>query len=741
MSKLRSLRSRLASLRRTRWLIRWGSALAAVAAAVVVAGLVVFALDYLFELFVVQRVIVMVLAAAGVLAAVFIYVRPAILTRESEIDIALQVESENNIESDLVASLQFESPQAASWGSPQLAGAVIDSVASREAGIDVFRGLSWQTTLTRLGIFAAVAVVAGGLILAYPSHAWVFWERLQLASTHYPSATKIDRVYIGTQLVLNRGDHRAAPQDIRQPQNRPLTFYMVCSGEVINGGKPAPAYTRVSTVDTEEAASTRRFDLEPVTLADRKQMLTTALAELKKAADAGAKNLTTVQTAELATLTAADAAGTAADILDDKTEADFDSWKSQIEKVLADWPKQVQHNAVYRGEAGRLLQPVAYRLYAGDAWTDPARIGIIPLPVVDPVLTPILPAYARSGKERAAEPSARQISVLEGSEVKLQVVSRNKPLRAAWLQLETREGLKRFDLQATTGSKQLEWKLPAGESPLENIQHDTRFVIQVTDTDGLHLEDALQGYIRIRDDRRPTGSLSVVHRVLLPGADPVLEYNVNDDYGIDQVLLSVQVHRQNPVTQAEEESSPAAYNCDIAHAVASADAGGPDTVEADGSAADDAPPPSKTADNAAASEESPGEETPGEAVATPTVADPADATAPPGSLPSRGCVLPIVGHTARTGVASLAAGSLPHQGQYKLSLAGYKLEKGDQVHVSLKVVDYRGKGAGESFETAPLILDISDRNGVLAAVLEADEKSEKDLSSIIQQLLGIGDSP
>ncbi len=718
MSKLRSLRSRLGSLRRTRWFIRWASALAATALAVVVAGLAVFALDYLFELFVVQRVIVMAVAAVGVLAAAVVFIRPALATRESEIDIALQVERQHSINSDLVASLQFEAAQPGAWGSSQLAGAVIDSVAARGDSLDVFQGLSWQKMLTRLALFALAAVIAGGLILAYPAHASIFWQRLGLASTHYPSATKIDRIYIGSQLVLNRPDNGAAPQDIRQPQNRPLAFYMVCSGEVYNGETPVTAYSRVSTsANEDESASTRRFDLTPVSLADRQTMLKNAATELQKAIDAGASDLTTSQTLELATLTAADAPSVAASMVGDKSEASLTTWKSQIDEVLASWPGEAEQQVVYRGEVGRLLQPVSYRLYAGDAWTDPASVSIIPLPVVDPVLTPVLPAYARRGKERAAEPSARQISVLEGSEVKLEVASRTKELKAAWLRLETLDGSERFDLQPVAGSKNLRWKLPEDTSPLKDIQHDTRFVIQVTDTDGLHLEDALQGYIRIRDDRRPAGSINVVHRVLLPGAEPVLEYNVNDDYGIGRVRLNVQVHRQNPVSTADKASSPAAYSCDV-------DPVGIEPVGVEATAAAD------TASEGAA-----------DATATPTKENPEDASAPPGAVKRRGCMITVIAPAEDGATAAVQPADLPRQGQFKLSLASYKLSKGDQVHVSLEVTDYRGAGKGESFETAPLILDISDRNGVLAAVLEADEKSEKELSSIIQQLLGIGDSP
>ncbi|MBC8076020.1 MAG: hypothetical protein H7Y32_08100, partial [Chloroflexales bacterium] len=46
-----------------------------------------------------------------------------------ELDIALMVERQQKIDSDLVAAIQFESPEAKRWGSTQLEGAVIDYVA------------------------------------------------------------------------------------------------------------------------------------------------------------------------------------------------------------------------------------------------------------------------------------------------------------------------------------------------------------------------------------------------------------------------------------------------------------------------------------------------------------------------------------------------------------------------------------------------------------------------------------
>jgi hypothetical protein len=57
------------------------------------------------------------------------------------------------------------------------------------------------------------------------------------------------------------------------------------------------------------------------------------------------------------------------------------------------------------------------------------------------------------------------------------------------------------------------------------------------------------------------------------------------------------------------------------------------------------------------------------------------------------------------------------------------------------VVDHRGEAPGVSYQGDPLILEISDEAGVLAAITEADERSEQRLTDIIKEQLGIGGKP
>jgi hypothetical protein len=76
----------------------------------------------------------------------------------------------------------------------------------------------------------------------------------------------------------------------------------------------------------------------------------------------------------------------------------------------------------------------------------------------------------------------------------------------------------------------------------------------------------------------------------------------------------------------------------------------------------------------------------------------------------------------------------------RVPLAALGLTKGDQVRVTLKATDYRGAGKGQSSTSEPIVLDITDEAGILAALSETDERSAKQLETIIERQLGVGGS-
>lgn len=79
------------------------------------------------------------------------------------------------------------------------------------------------------------------------------------------------------------------------------------------------------------------------------------------------------------------------------------------------------------------------------------------------------------------------------------------------------------------------------------------------------------------------------------------------------------------------------------------------------------------------------------------------------------------------------------QGKYALDLSSMQLVKGDELKITLEAVDYRGRRPGKTALGQPLVLHVTDERGVLAAMSESDQRSAKQLDSIIQRQLGIGD--
>jgi hypothetical protein len=324
---------------------------------------------------------------------------------------------------------------------------------------------------------------------------------------------------------------------------------------------------------------------------------------------------------------------------------------------------------------------VTYKVVLGDAWTDPAAIEMVPLPIVELRTTPRPPKYARANDEQVDQ-SRRQLAVLEGSAVELAIECTNrKRLKSAWLTLQAKDGAKRFDLVAQDKGGFV-WKLNGQGSPLANIREELRYEVQVVDADGLGLETPIRGTIRIRSDRPPSGLAEVVHKVVLPTAAPIVEYRATDDYGIGRLALVLEVERSRP-SEAPE-------------------AGGGSAVAGDGSETSFTPAPA----------------IPTEVHRVEILDD---------SRPATGEQLPLLG-------------------RHRLDLSPLGLTKGDRVKLTLDVTDYRGyteqgEFVGAAWQSHPLVLEVSDESGVLAAISEADQRSEERLTDIIKRQLGIGEAP
>lgn len=671
-SSLATLRRDLAALGAARARVRVSAAWSAVATAAIAGILAFWALDVAFEMSVLQRLLMLALLV-GVVAWTFQRLaRPWLGIAESEMELALRVERAQRIDSDLVAALQFEDPRAREWGSTQLESAVIAHVAGWGSRFNVFDGFDTSLLRRRATWLGIVATLWLGLSLLFPGHAGALFNRLFLGHRHYPTRTTIEQIIVNQQAVLSRPDDGTTPRGARAAQAHPVRFWVQCAGAL-----PADAHLRL-TGDSTQAQ--RRIELTRVTLEQRHERLVAIQRQTRRIAAGEEPSPSGERLAELlATLRIDAREAHAAWPGEAQGEGQWSEVVSRLDQVLASWPGDAERQVVFQGELGRLVDSVSYKLYAGDAWTDPATVSMIPLPVVQPVVDVQPPDYSVA----AAEPvdvAARQLAVLEGSRVEVGLKSTNrKPLAAAWLAWQTPQGPQNLPLEPVDAEK-LAWRLPTAGSPFASLRQETRFELQVRDTDSLQLETPIGMVLRIKADRPPTASVDIVHKVVLPTAKPKIEYRANDDYGISQIVLHVEI---------EPGQNEAA-------------ARGPAGVATDA--------PKGTSDGTPGSVEE--------------------------NVALRRRSIPLL-PTGRI----LGRADLPRLQSHELELQPFGLTKGDRLKLTLEVVDHRGASEGESVVSDPLYLEISDESGVLAAILEADEKSEQRLNEIIKRQLGIGESP
>jgi hypothetical protein len=81
------------------------------------------------------------------------------------------------------------------------------------------------------------------------------------------------------------------------------------------------------------------------------------------------------------------------------------------------------------------------------------------------------------------------------------------------------------------------------------------------------------------------------------------------------------------------------------------------------------------------------------------------------------------------------------QDRRRIDLAPLEAVKGDQIKLTLQAVDYRGQQPGKTGTSEPLVLQVTDEEGILAAMSETDKESARQLQSMIQRQLDVGDKP
>ncbi len=431
----------------------------------------------------------------------------------------------------------------------------------------------------------------------------------------------------------------------------------------------------VEIVSSNTEGSRSRLELKPVDATQRLTSLRDAAARLTDAIEAPQGELSSEWKDNLLTLLQSDATQAAQRLATSKHTNDLRSVSESLQEAIRNWSQAGERSVILTAQLGRLNDDLQFRIRAGDAATEPAAVKVIPRPVVQLELIPHEPEYTR-GRSRAMLSAGSPVLAPEGSAVTARVTCRNKALTEVQFSLQQAEAIERIAF-SPVDSEAREW-CPSPEGVVvKRLVREVRYELQVRDVDGLGLETPIRGVLRMLPDQPPAGSLAVIHKVVLPTATPSIHYRATDDYGIDNLTLLVDVER-NRGDQPITET--------------------------------------------AAGESSP---------AVPTAPVPA----------------PML-ESHRFEILSPANPALgdqsPLTGTYPLALAPLKLAKGDRIKLTLEVRDYRGQhnqqpSLGQQTTSDSVALEIADENGVLAAIAEADKRSEQQLNEIIQRQLGSGE--
>jgi hypothetical protein len=199
----------------------------------------------------------------------------------------------------------------------------------------------------------------------------------------------------------------------------------------------------------------------------------------------------------------------------------------------------------FSGQLPRLVEDVKFQVYLGDDWTEPRRLSAIALPVVDVSVHADPPEYARlANVDSASEGSSRQLAVVEGSRVVVEIACRNKSLASATATI----GTQTFALSPLDDQRR-KWTLQPDDTPLEHVTDAVRYELQVVDDDGLSLAETIEGLIRIKSDRPPRVTAAVVTQHVLPTGKPRVAFGAVDDFGIAGLRLLCLIAREDGSTE------------------------------------------------------------------------------------------------------------------------------------------------------------------------------------------------
>lgn len=469
------------------------------------ATLGLFLVDWLLDLTPLQRGVVL-LAGIVLLAWAFRrYIAPWFGARESELDLALLLEKNCAIDSDLVAALQFERPEASAWGSVELENVIIRRVAELARSLPLVEDVPRSPLRKRfLAALAALLLVCGWIWLA-PDHFSTFLRRMTLANVRYPTATKV------TGLLVNRQPLRW-DQPGQTARCRPAHGVEV----IVSAAGRIPA--QGEAVFETPGGRRQMLPLTPVDQEAHREFSSMINSVLKDPA----------KTVFVATLPDLNVACRLRLALGDAQSEWIDLTPVQPPNAVI-WFAYPEETAgselVVRAGLSQITVRQGCRVILGlqadhalakavartGQWEFPLSRGL------PPPLEPIL-----SGKNLLSSTNR-----YGSGSVSLQGPG---PQRSSDKSLE----------RSSDKSLEFWWLDPAG-TPLEHLESPLRITLEVQDRQGLPAVSPLEVYVAVRPDYPPQLEARTLARYVLPTAKPTLLVNARDDELLKRITVTARV--------------------------------------------------------------------------------------------------------------------------------------------------------------------------------------------------------
>jgi hypothetical protein len=197
------------------------------------------------------------------------------------------------------------------------------------------------------------------------------------------------------------------------------------------------------------------------------------------------------------------------------------------------WNKQVlakQAGGEFRYLLKGLINPLIYKVKAGDARSGTYRISVSDTPVIVGIEVDYsYPDYTKRKPERKSGDG--DIAAVKGSEVKI-TARANKPLKSAKL----RFGGGTYSLVSIRADGAI-------QSQVFNVTEDDTYSFDLVDTDGFTNQEAITHTIKAIEDRKPVVGIRSPEKYSEATLDEVVDvtFRAVDDFGIEKVWLEYTV--------------------------------------------------------------------------------------------------------------------------------------------------------------------------------------------------------